>query len=157
VQGLVERHADALAAAGLDRPGHRVAQEQHAVHTGQLRGLRRLERPLGGLRFVDQHDLRSGGDVEARLDDAVVAERDADARVRSEQAARADRDAVRAAAGERAHDRRSAADVGSVADDDALRDASLDHRGADGAGVEVDEALVHHDGSRREVRTESHA
>ena len=55
----------------------------------------------------------------------------------------------RAAAGQRAHDRRAAADVGAVADDDAGRDPALDHRRAERAGVVVDEALVHDGGARR--------
>ena len=66
-------------------------------------------------------------------------------------------DALRAAAGERAHDGCAAADVAAVADDDALRDASLDHRGAERAGVEVHEALVHDGGAGGEVRAEPHA
>ena len=53
--------------------------------------------------------------------------------------------------GQRAHDRGAAADVGAVVDDDARRDPALDHRRAERAGVEVDEALVHDDGARRQV------
>ena len=60
-----------------------------------------------------------------------------------------------AAAGQGAHDRGAAADVGAVADDDAGRDAALDHRGAEGAGVEVDEALVHDRGAGGQVRAEA--
>ena len=62
----------------------------------------------------------------------------------------------RAAAGERAHDRGTAADVGAVTDDDPGRDAPLDHRGAQRAGVEVDEALVHHRGAAGQVRAQPH-
>ena len=65
------------------------------------------------------------------------------------------RDDLRAAAGERAHDRGAAADVGAVADDDARGDAALDHRRAERAGVEVHEALVHDRGAGREVRAEA--
>ena len=83
------------------------------------------------------------------LDDAFVAEADADAGFGAEQAALADRDLILAAARQRAHDRRSAADVAAVADDHAGRDAAFDHRRAERAGVEVDEPLVHHRGARR--------
>ena len=75
--------------------------------------------------------------------------------VGAEQAALADGDDLLAAAGEGAHDRGAAADVGAVADDDARRDAALDHGGAEGAGVEVDEALVHHRRAGGEVRAEA--
>ena len=51
------------------------------------------------------------GDVEAGLDDAVVAQRDPEAAVGAEQAALADRDDARAAARQRAHDRGPAAHV----------------------------------------------
>ena len=42
----------------------------------------------------------------------------------------------------------------AVADDHAGADPALDHRGAEGAGVEVDEALVHHGRARGEVRAQ---
>ena len=100
--------------------------------------------------------LGAAGDVEARLDDAVVAERDAEPGVGAEQAALADRDDLLAAAGQRAHDRRAATDVGAVADHHARGDAALDHRRAERAGVEVDEALVHDRRARRQVRAEAH-
>src|SRR3712207_7453238 len=51
----------------------------------------------------------------------------------------ADRDDVLASAAERPHDRGAAADVRAVADDDARRDAALDHRRAERPGVEVAE------------------
>ena len=66
-------------------------------------------------------------------------------------------DALGAAARQRAHDRGAAADVGAVADDDALRDAALDHRRAERARVEVHEALVHDGGAGGEVGAEAHA
>ena len=66
------------------------------------------------------------------------------------------RDHLLAAAGQRAHDRRAAADVRAVADDDAGRDAALDHRGPEGAGVVVDEALVHDRGALGQVGAEPH-
>ena len=56
-----------------------------------------------------------------------------------------------AAAGQGAHDRGAAADVGVAADDHAGGDPALDHRGAQRAGVVVDEALVHHGGAGGEV------
>ena len=129
-------------------PGDRVAQEEQVALPGQLAGL--------GDGAVGQGHLRAGRDVEPGLDDAVVAEGDAQAGLGSEQATLADAHAFRAAAGQGAHGRRAAPDVGAVADDDALADPALDHRGAEGAGVEVDEALVHDRGAAGEVGTEPH-
>ena len=76
--------------------------------------------------------------------------------VGAEQAALADRDDLLAAAGEGAHDRGAAADVGAVADHDARRDPALDHRGAERAGVVVHEALVHHRRALGQVRAQAH-
>ena len=135
--------------ARLDGAGDRVAEEQQVARPESSRALTTV--PSGRVTFG------AGRDVEPGLDDAVVAERDAEAGVGAEQAALADADPLRAAAGEGAHDRRAAADVGAVADDDALADAALDHRGAERAGVEVDEALVHDRGARGEVGAEAHA
>ncbi len=59
-----------------------------------------------------------------------------------------------AAAGQGAHDRRAAADVGAVADDHAGRDPALDHGRAERAGVVVDEALVHDRGALGQVRAQ---
>ena len=67
----------------------------------------------------------------------------------------ADRDDLLAAAGQGAHDRGAAADVGAVADDDAGADPALDHRGAERAGVEVHEPLVHDGGALGQVRAEA--
>jgi hypothetical protein len=50
----------------------------------------------------------------------------------------------------------AAADVGSVADDHALGDPALDHRGAERAGVEVHEALVHDRRAGRQVGAQAH-
>ena len=94
-------------------PDDAVAPEQQVVAPGQVAGL--------DDRAVLQRHLGAGGDVAAGLDHAVVAERDADAGVGADQAPLADADDLGAAAGERAHDRRAAADVGAVADDDARR------------------------------------
>ena len=102
-------------------------------------------------------DLGAGGDVEAGLDDAVIAEGDADAGVRAEQAALADGDDFLAATGQRAHDGGAAAHVGAVTHDDASGNATLDHGGAQRAGVEVDEALVHDGGALSEVGAQAHA
>ena len=68
-----------------------------------------------------------------------------------------DRDHLGPAARQRAHDRRAAADVGAVADDDSGGDPALDHRGAERAGVEVHEALVHDRRAVGEVRAEPYA
>jgi hypothetical protein len=131
--------------AGDHLAGLAVTDEHHAA---DAREVTRLDDPVG------RHDGGGGRDVEAGLHDAVVAQADADAGIGSEQAPFPDRDDVRPTARERAHDRRAAPDVAAVAHDDARRDAALDHRGAERAGVEVAEALVHHHGALREVGTQ---
>ena len=135
----------------LDGAGDRVAAEQHVAGAGELGRLDHLGLGVA----VQDRDLGAGGDVAAGLDHAVVAERDADAGVGAEQAALPDRDDLLAAAGQGAHDRGAAADVGAVADHDAGADPALHHRGAQRAGVVVDEALVHHGGAGREVGAEA--
>ena len=75
--------------------------------------------------------------------------------VRPDQAALTHRDDLLAPAGERAHDRGAAADVGVRPHHHAGRDAALDHRGAQRAGVEVAEALVHDRGSGGQVGAEA--
>ena len=126
-----------------------VAAEQQPARAAQRPGLDDLA--------VGRGDLGPGGDVEAGLDRAVVAERDAQSGVGAEQAALADRDHLGAAARQGAHDRGAAADVGAVADDHAGADAALDHRRAERAGVVVDEALVHDGRALREVGAEADA
>ena len=123
--------------------------------------LRRKSRPrvAGQVLGLDDAAVRQGdpgarGDIQARLDDAVVAKRDADAGVGADQAAFAYGDDLLAAAGERAHDGRAAADVRAVADDDATGDPAFHHGRAERAGVEVDEALVHHRGAAGQVRAQ---
>ena len=78
-----------------------------------------ISRPLA-IGAVGQLHERAGGDVEPGLDDAVVAEADADAGVGTEQAAFADRDLFGPTTRQRAHDRGAAAHVGAVTDDDTL-------------------------------------
>ena len=91
MQGGVELDAGARAGADLERAGDGVAQEQQPRHAGRApRAL--TTRPSGS------SDLRAGRDVAAGLDHAVVAERDADAAVRADQAALADADDLLAAA-----------------------------------------------------------
>src|SRR5699024_11228724 len=97
------------------------------------------------------------GEVEACLDDAVVTDGDADTGVGAQQAAGADGDAVGAAAGERAHDGRAAADVRAVADDDALRDAYFEHGRSQGAGVVVDETFVYNGRRGGQMRAVTHS
>jgi len=142
-----------LAPGALARPGDHltglaVTDEHHAADARQLTGLHDA---------VRRHHRRRGGDVETRFDHAVVAEAEADARVRPEQAAFADRDDVGPAARQRAQDRRAPADVAPVTDDDTGRDATFDHRRPERAGVEVAEALVHDDGALGEVGAEADA
>lgn len=93
----------------------------------------------------------------ACFDHAVVSQGDADAGVRAEQGVLADGVLELAAAGQGAHDGRAAADVGAVADHDALRDAAFDHGDAEGARIEVHEAGVHDGGAFGQVRAQSHA
>ena len=75
----------------------------------------------------------------------------------AEQAALADRDLLRAAARQRAHDRGAATDVAAVADDHARPRSGPRPSTAERAGVEVAEALVHHRGAGGEVGAEAHA
>src|SRR3712207_2989492 len=88
VQRGVEGDAVALPRHGLDGTADRVAAEQHVVGAregGRLHHLGLAVEVLDG-------DLGARGDVAAGLDDAVVAEGDADAGVRADEAALADGD-----------------------------------------------------------------
>ena len=106
---------------------------------------------------VGKRDLRAGGQVEAGLDGAVVAQGDSEAGVGAQQATLPDRDDLGAAARQRAHDRCATAHITVGADHHPGRDAPLDHRGAEGTGIEVAEALVHDRGADRQVGAEPHA
>src|SRR5262245_16912425 len=79
VEGGVEFDAGALAGAGLQGAGDRVAPEQQVRGAGEVAGLDDAA--------VGEGELRTRRDVDAGLDGAVVAERDADARVRADEAA----------------------------------------------------------------------
>ena len=68
----------------------------------------------GGIDFLTKIHLRAGRQVQARLDDAVVAQRDPQAGVGPQQAALAQGDPLAPAAREHAHRRGAAADVGPV-------------------------------------------
>ena len=159
--GRPEQHQSLACSAAL-RPAQRPLRGIASI--APVCELRRNSSPSAPLSSrglddlaVRQRDARAAGHVQAGLDDAVVAERDAEAGVGAQQAALADRDDRRAAARQRAHDRGAAADVRAVADDDAGRDPPLDHRRAERAGVEVDEALVHDRRALGEVGAEPHA
>lgn len=106
---------------------------------------------------IEIADLRAGRDVETCFDDAVIAERNAQPRICAEQTAFANRNALRSTARQSSHDGCATADVGPITDHNALRDAPLNHRCAECSGVEVHEALVHHNGARREVGAKSNA
>src|SRR3954467_8435876 len=108
VQSLVELDLPAGPGTGLDGPRLGVAPEEQAGRSGQLGG---LDEPVRG----QQPHLGAGGDVAPRLDDAVVPEADADTGVRADEAPPPDRDDVRAAAGQRAHDGRPPPAVGPMA------------------------------------------
>ena len=140
----------ALAAAAPHRPGHRVAAEQQPVPAGQLA---RLDD-----RAVGQRDLRAGGDVAARP------------RRRSRRRARCRCRRWRRAGSAAPIEMTSVPPPDSVPMIDApppmsepsptttpARDAALDHRRAERAGVEVDEALVHDRRALGQVRAEPHA
>ena len=117
-----------LPVAGLNAAVDGVADEEDVVFAAQIGALDDVQRLAGcGFGLVPDGDLGAGGDVQACFDDSVVAERDADAGVGAEQGVLADGVAELAAAGQGAHDGGTAADVGAVADDDALRDTAFDH------------------------------
>src|SRR4051794_9786661 len=83
VQVRVELDAAGAPRDRLDRPGDGVAPEQHVARAGQLERLDDLRLGAG----LEQGDLGAGGDVAPGLDHALVAEGDADAGVRADQAA----------------------------------------------------------------------
>src|SRR5690606_23132562 len=91
-----------------------------------------------------------------RLHGAAVPEGDADAGVGADQAFLAHRDDDIAAPGEGTHGGTAAAEVGAAAHEHAGGDAALHHVGAVGAGVKVDEALVHDGGAFPQVGAEAH-
>lgn len=162
----MERHVELGRSVGvldhLDRARQRVASDDDATDAADVGGLREKDASGVASRLQlrdaqaagDEH-LRPGRDVQPGLDDGVVTDRDAEARVGAEQRMLSDGDLVSPAAGERSHDGGAAADVAPVADGHTLGDAALDHGGAEGAGVEVDEALVHDGRSRCQVGAES--
>src|SRR5690606_16096076 len=108
VEGVVELDRLPSARASHDLAGLTVAEEQEAA---LAREMARLHHAVG------REHRRRRRDVQTGLDDAVVAEADADTRVGPQQAPLTDRDDLLAATGQRAHDRRAAAHVGAVADD----------------------------------------
>src|SRR4051794_4318314 len=118
MQVCVQLDAVATPRHRLDGTGRRVPPEQHVARARELLGLDHLRLALRLVRQRHGH-LGSGGDVAAGLDHAVVAQRDADAGVGTDQAAPAHRDDLLAPAGEGAHDRRAATHVGAVTDDDS--------------------------------------
>src|SRR5690242_12068820 len=89
VQRLVEHDTRAGARSCFECTRHAVAPELQAVTAGQLG---RLDDAA-----VRHRDLRAGRDIHARFDDAVVAERDTDARVRTDEAPASDGDDLAAA------------------------------------------------------------
>src|SRR5450755_2760954 len=147
VQGGVQSAPGGLLGQRLDGAGLGVAAEQEPGLAGQLQGL--------GDLAVGQRHPGARGQVEARLHGAVVAEADPDTGVGAQQASLAHADDLLAAARQGAHDGGAATDVAVVADHHAGADAALDHATAEGPGVEVDEALVHHGSSGGQVRAEA--
>src|SRR5690606_12079400 len=98
----------------------------------------------------------AGGHIEARLDDAAIAERNADARIGADQAFPTHAVHQLAAAGQGAHGGTAAAQIRTGADHHARGDAAFDHAGPFGAGVEVDETFVHDGGAFAQVCAEAH-
>src|SRR5690625_168074 len=91
MEGVVERDAGPRAGQRLDGARHRVAAQQQPVAAREL-PCRHDPRRGGGLGGRGVHgDLGAGGDVEPRLDDAVVPERDANAAAGAEPGAGAPR------------------------------------------------------------------
>ncbi len=140
---------DTLGWHGFDDTVTAVAPERFAAGPREHRSFD--ERILSG---ADQH---SSSDVETGFDLAVVAQGNTDASVRADQAALTDSDLLRAAAGKRAHDGRAAADIAAIVDRDTLADTSFHHRLAERAGIEVDEAFMHHRGTNTNVGPEAYA
>ncbi len=136
----------------LDRAADRVATEQQV---GLARQIARLDHLDQLVLLVQQLHLGAGGDVQACLDGIAIAQRDADTGVGTDQAAFADGDDDVAATGQGAHGRAAAAQVRTLADEHAGRDAAFDHAWAFGAGVKVDEALVHDGGAFADVGTQA--
>lgn len=118
----------------LQGSGCRVAPKEQAWPPGQLRC-------LDGLALWCS-DERASRDIAACLDDAVVAERDADTGVGAEQATLAHAHNLFAASTGMTHDRRTAADVGTGTDDDAKADTPLNGARTETAGVDAAETLV---------------
>lgn len=98
-----------------------------------------------------------GGHIQTGFNHAVVAEGDADARVRAKQGVLADGVLKLAATGQGAHDGCAAADIGTVADHNTLGNTAFHHGNAERAGVEVHEAGMHDGGAFGKVGTQTHA
>jgi hypothetical protein len=81
---------------GLDGPGDAVAAKQQPGPPAEVPCLHLL--PIG------ERDDRPGREVEPGFDDAIIAKRDPQARVRAEQAPLPERDDLGAATGQGAHD-----------------------------------------------------
>ena len=152
VQRRVQRDARTRAGKALDGPRRGVAAKEKPGLAREFDGLD------GDSALVADHQyFGAGGDVETRLNHAVIPEGDADAGVGSQQGAFPDGDPLGSAARESAHDGGAPANVAAVANNDSLGDSAFDHGGTQRAGVEVHETLVHDDGARREVRSQAHA
>src|SRR5680860_1861512 len=100
MEGRVELGALSLPRHCLDGSTDRVAAEQDVADPGQPGCLEHLRLAV----HVADGDLGARGDVAACLDDTVVPQGDAEARVRPDEAALADRDGLLAATGQGAHD-----------------------------------------------------
>ncbi len=151
MQRLVQLHTIRGTRQNLNRAAQRIAAEQQVRYAGQLRSLHHMRLLTG-----QQHaHARTGRHVQARLNHAVIAQGNTDTGLRAQQGTLTNGHALLAAAGESAHRGGAAAHIRAVAHNNALRDAALDHGGAQGAGVEVYEALMHHGRTGRQVRAQA--
>lgn len=98
---------------------------------------------------------RTGRHVQARLNHAVIAQGNTDTGLRAQQGTLTNGHALLAAAGESAHRGGATAHIRAVAHHNALRNTALNHGGAQGAGVEVYKALMHHGRAGRQVRAQT--
>jgi hypothetical protein len=92
-----------------------------------IRSARKIDR-LHDLTTRQAHP-RSGCYVATGLNDAIITERDADSRICPQQATLSDEDNLFPSAGQRAHDRRTAAYIATIANNNSRTDTAFHHGG----------------------------
>src|SRR4029453_11927369 len=156
VECLVQLHGLALAGQDFHATGGGVAAEQQVVNPGKLDGFDDLAGIFAVFVLGTGHaNAGSRGDVEAGFHHGIVADADTDAGVCTEQYPLAQGNLFLAAAGERTHDGGTAANVRPVTGHHSSGDAAFHHGRAEGSGVEVHEAFMHHSGALGQVRTQA--